>query len=145
MRRANRPVTDNDGHANLSLESVDYREVEDVRALKKGLAPDECRYWAYDLVFTCDGITGPFRIKERCGSVVNDQPVETKYRGKEKIYNKLTTLLMSTGLVDESDLTTADTEVLHKGLLGLGGTQYKGGVVKVDGFYRVNIAELSPA
>ena len=144
MRRANRPAVDADGYAEVTLKKIECKMVEDKRALKKGLPPDECRYEAYDFEFVVPGVAGDLTLNERAGSVINPEPIEEKYRGTVKVYNKLTSLVIATGLAKVEELETVDLDELKANLLGLAGTVYRAKLVKVDAFYRIDLSSLTP-
>lgn len=143
VRLANRPLVDADGIATVTIASIENKTVEDLKALKKGLPPDECRYECYDVEFVTEGTNGEFCLRERCGAVLNPEPVQVKYRGKEKIYNKLTSLVIGAGLATIDELDAVDTVALTEKLLALAGTQYRARLVKVEGFYRVDMGSLT--
>jgi hypothetical protein len=144
MRQANRPITDENNVAELTLKSVEFKKFNDLTKVKAGLPPEQCEWEGYQLEFTVPGISGEFRFPERVGAVINKDPVETKYRGKQKIYNRLTTLLIRTGLVDEQKIGEADPDTIHEKFVGLSGTVYKAKLVRVDGFHRIDLNTISP-
>ena len=150
MRRANRPKLNEDGVAELTIADIKIHMVQDLKKLKKGASPDECEYEAVDVVYECQGVSGPFTIKDRCGTVLNPEPVDEKYR--KPVYNKYTTLLLRLGLITEDELKATDdmtdeqfnefkTPVVER-LEASKGVVLKSKLRKVDGYYRVDIGSI---
>ena len=146
-RLANRPVVDADGTTLVTITNVEHREFDDISALRKGLPPDQCRYLGYEFTFEVPGTTAPIQLRERSGALLNPIPLEERYRGKVKIYNKLTTIVLQTGLATLDELAdgTVDVENVSEKLLGLAGTQYRAKLVKVEGFHRIDVSTLTLA
>jgi hypothetical protein len=144
MRRANRPVLSDDQIATLTIKSVEKKVVDDIQKLKKGLAPDECRYEAIDFVFICEGTSGEFIVRERAGAILNPDPIDSKYRGKQLTYNKLTTIVVALGLTTIETLDDDDLGNIEESLLNMAGTQVEAKLVKVDGFWRVDPSTIKP-
>jgi hypothetical protein len=144
IRKANRPKTDADGRITVKIAQVEEKMVQDVKKMKKGLAPDACEYEAVDFTFTMEGTNGEFEITERAGSVVNSEPASSKYRGKTKMYNKFTTIMLSTGLLTVETLDTFDADQLHKDMLNLVGTVLNVQLFKNENFYQMDVASLKP-
>jgi hypothetical protein len=144
IRKANRPKTDADGRITVKISQVEEKIVQDIKKMKKGLAPDACEYEAVDFTFTMEGTNGKFELTERAGSVVNSEPASSKYRGKDKTYNKFTTIMVATGLLTVETLDSFDVDQLYKDMMGLVGTELNVQLTKNGNFYQMDVASLKP-
>lgn len=151
IRKANRPAIDKDG---MSSGLLDYVQAgTGVRKEKKGRDVEEIEFARYEFYFKADGVTGePVTIKVYTGTVINDEPVEVlaKGRGKKaetRIYNRLTTLCLRLGLLNEEQLTTVTDEQLQSidnALMGMEKIPVSFKVAKnAEGFYAIDLNSIA--
>jgi hypothetical protein len=109
IRRANRPIIDNQGLATGILKSISFGT--GMKEEKKGRDIEEIEYEKCTFLFSVEGITGPIQMQLMTGTVINDIPphIIAKGRGvkKEKpIYNRFTSACIALGIVEEKELPT---------------------------------------
>ena len=116
MRRANRPASDSAGWATGVVTScVEGTGISQNKKSRDDI--DEQEYARYELTIAADSVTGdPILMTLYTGTSLNDEPLDQKGRGKQviNIYNRLTHLVLSLGLIKESELKGLTDEALAK-------------------------------
>ena len=138
MRRANRPATDESGWATgIVVSCEEGTAVQQTKTSRDDI--DDQTYAVYNLTVAADSVTGdPINMRLQTGTTLNDEPQDQKGRGKQtvNIYNRLTHLVLSLGLLKETDLKTLSDqaiEKLEKEFLNLEGTKVKFKLAKIKG------------
>jgi len=137
IRLANRPVTDEQGYVTGTLLSIEETTIQ--RSNPDPETGEIKTQEQYCFTFGCEGRTGPINIKLWTGRNIDDTPDD---QGR---YNKLTTILLKTGLLTEAELKTPDKidlSELSDRFLALAGQDIRFRVTKAGRFHEVDISSL---
>ena len=137
LRTANRPVVDSDGFVKAKVSKAEFgTATETVRRAKDDV--DSRTYERFELGLDAEGTTGVIHMTLFAGVVLNGPISETgKGKTKKVLYNRLTSVALSLGLVKPEDLagtiSDATKEAVETGLLGLVGKSVKFKLGRVEG------------
>ena len=117
ISRANRIATTEDNLVVATLVSVDVVESDIVNQQTGEIVETEQVEWVWEVPTAIKGKTT--NIHEWCGLNVNSEKTYYPENG-EATYNKLTTILIKSGLLDEKNIENADLENIDiESLVGL--------------------------
>jgi len=113
LQKANRPILTN-GRCEGVITS--FGEGNFIAKRKKGRTQIEELVTSTLLEVEVKGLIAPIPIKCWLGVNLNDAPTDTRGRGRQttSLYNRLTTACLKLGLIDKSELATADEARLEK-------------------------------
>lgn len=135
IKLANRPITDENGYTKGTLLSIEETAIQRGDPETGEVKTQE----QYCFTFACDGRTGPINIKLWTGKNIDDSKDD---KGR---LNKLTTILIKTGLLTEAalkNLESIDLSDLSDRFLALSGQDMRFRVVKAGRFHDADISSL---
>lgn len=137
LRTANRPIVDANGFVKATISKAEFgTATETVKRAKDDV--DSKTYERFELTFDAEGTTGPIHMTLFTGVVLNG-PISETGRGKAKkpVYNRLTTIALSLGLVKPEELSGVISKEVEErvevGLLGLVGKAVKFKMGRIEG------------